>query len=92
MKFEVKEECVTDNFDEQAVDAVIDFKRYNLMTLPPNYIEQRITEEEKAPQPLLILSDGSTVSLESQNLKFSSFVSQEDIDAQYELVSNERPL
>ena len=38
LKFEVTEQCSEDVFDEARVDTVIDFLRYNLISLPPNYI------------------------------------------------------
>ena len=37
-------------------------------------LEERIKKEEAAPEPLIILADGSSVTLSSVSLKLSSFI------------------
>jgi hypothetical protein len=41
-------------------------------------IEERIADEEFDPTPLVILNDGTTISLASQSLSFGSFVSEQE--------------
>ena len=49
-------------------------------------LEERIKKEEAAPEPLIILADGSSVTLSSVSLELSSFIEPEDLAVNFSIV------
>lgn len=69
--FNVTDKCTAVYFDpsQMSTAKIMLFTNVNEAAF-----EDRIKKEEAAPEPLVILADGSSVTLSSVSLKFSSFI------------------
>ena len=69
--FNVTDKCTALYFDPSQI---VNAKIMLFTNVDEATFEERMKKEEAAPEPLVILADGSSVTLSSVSLKFSSFI------------------
>lgn len=83
LNFKVTETCTGEYFGSPPPGITVD--QYFAPQITEDKLKEMIWEEEGAPEPLVILSDGSAVSLSSKSLNFDQFLTKETLEEEYGL-------